>query len=88
MNPQIPAPCSLTHVFTGESKGSKTLYLNDFPEPISSIIDDLKTTFQELQMAILDGNPDNVREIGDCFKNFEVHLDQLISKFSKHHANH
>jgi hypothetical protein len=84
MDKKIPIACSLTHLFTDKplTSGLKVL-LNDFPEPLAPTTGDFKTAIQQLQLTILEGNPSNVRETGDCFQKFELYFDKLILKFKK-----
>jgi hypothetical protein len=83
-----PAACSVTSIFTDNDSeayttDSEVLWLDDYPEPIASTIFELKKAFQKLQLTILKGKPNNLKEIGNCFDEFEFYLEYLIWKFKK-----
>ena len=71
------APCSLTKImFAGEADRAIPSWIQ-FSEPLATLIFDYKTAFQDLQMTILEGNPDNLKEIGHCLGELEKHLDKF-----------
>ena len=81
MNRKI-APCSLTMLFTDEKDRAQSSWIN-FPEPIASMIYDYKSAFQYLKLTILDGKPDNLKEIGDCFKALEKEFENFEKLFKE-----
>jgi hypothetical protein len=70
------AACGLTTLFFD----NKPL-LEEYPQPIASIIVDYKKAFQTLQLTILEGRPNNREEIGRCVEELERHFNKLISEF-------
>ena len=77
------APCSLTNLmFTGEEDRAQSSWI-EFPEPIASIIFDYKKAFQNLQLTILEGEPNNLKEIGHCFEELEKQFDKFETLFKE-----
>ena len=75
-------PCSLIKLmFTGEENCAQLSWI-EFPEPLASLIFNYKLAFQDLQFTILEDKPNNLKEIGHCFKELERHFHELI------HYNH
>ena len=73
------APCSLTKLmFTDDKDRAQSSWI-DFPELIASIIFDYKSALQDLQLTILEDKPNNLKEIGNCFKE----LERCFDKFQK-----
>ena len=81
MNRKI-APCSFTMLFTHKKDRAQLSWIN-FPEPKASMIYDYKLAFQYLQLMILDGKPDNLKEIGDCFKALEKEFENFEKLFKE-----
>jgi hypothetical protein len=76
MNRKLP-PCSLTKImFTGVADRAISSWI-EFPEPLATLSFDYKTAFQGLQMTILEGNPDSLKEIGHCFGELEKQFDKF-----------
>jgi len=61
MSGSLVAPCSLTKMmFTGEEDRAEAYFI-DYPEPLASRISEYKTAYQYLQLAILEGEPTNLK---------------------------
>jgi hypothetical protein len=72
------APCSLTKfLFTCESKGAESWWI-DFPELLAKRIFRYNSAFQNFQLQIFDGKPDNLVEIGRCFEKLEEEFEKLL----------
>ena len=65
-------------MFTEKEKGASGSFI-DYPEPLASAIFEYKIALQSLQLAILDGEPTNLKEIGHHFEKLEEVIDLLIA---------
>jgi len=72
-----PAPCSLTKLFTCKSNNAESSW-KDFPEILATKFLRYKIAFQNLQLKILKGEPDNLVEIGHCFEKLEEDFEKLL----------
>lgn len=65
------APCNLTKLFlTGKEDRAQSSWI-EFPELIAPLIINYKYAFQYLQLTILEGEPNNLQEIGNCFEEYK-----------------
>ena len=73
------APCSVTKLkFTNEEDRAQSSWIH-FPELTAPMMFDYKSALQDLQRTILEDEPNNLKEIGDCFKE----LERCFDKFEK-----
>lgn len=84
----IPTARSLTTLFTENdpnayTTGLKALILNDYPETIAPLIDNIKVALQKVELEIREFGPENIKDIGHRFDKIEFYLDELIRKFKK-----
>jgi len=74
----------MTKLFTvmETEENNNPFWLDKYPQPIASIIDDYKKAFHYLQLTILESELNNREDIGLCFEELEWYFDKLLSNFN------